>query len=205
MADRSTRRSWAVGIAGVVLAATAPKALASFHEWRISEVFSNASGTVQFIEFQHPPTVDDDERFLQGVSFSETAFGNNFSFPSNLPSTPTANAHSLVATPGYAALGGGVPTADYILPGNNWFSPAGDTLNYFFGIYDNLTFTNAQLPKDGSNSLNRTSFGVNSFASLSASPTNFAGTTGTVPEPTALAPAAAVALAALRRRRVRLR
>jgi serralysin len=195
-------RSWtfAIVLAWIGLVVAVKPAPASFHEWRISEVYSNASGSVQFIEFVQPSFMIDDERFLSGLPLASSS--SNFTFPGNLPSAPPANSHFLVATPGYAALSG-VPAPDYTLATNNFFSPsAGDTLTYAFGT-DSLSFTSSQLPTNGSLSLNRASYGSATLVSLPNSPTNFAGVTGTVPEPGTLSLLTAGALGFCRRRRRR--
>ena len=178
-------------------------AQATFHLWRIDEVYSNASGTVQFIELQQPSFEFDDERFLtEAGTITDSTLGNTFTFPSDLPSTPAANSHFLVATPGYAALSG-VPAPDYILPTNNFFSTSGDTITYA-GFVDSLTFTSSQLPLDGLNSLDR-AYGETTFTTAAASPTNFAGQTGAIaaPEPAflgLLVSGASISLIGLRRR-----
>jgi serralysin len=155
----------------------------SYHEWRISEIYSNASGSVQFIEFLQPAEEFDDERFLSGQTLTDSALGHSFSFSTNLPLEPPASSRFLVATPGYAALAR-VPQADYVLPANNFFSTAGDTLT-FASFVDQATFTGAQLPTNGVNSLNR-DYGVSAFTTARNSPTNFFGQTGSVvPEPSA--------------------
>jgi len=185
-------------VAGVLVGLWALPARASFHEWRVSEVYSNAGGTVQFIEFLQPSSEFDDDRFLAAQTLTESALGHSFSFASNLPSTPGANSHFLVATPGYAALAG-VPQADYVLPANNFFSTAGDTIT-FASFVDTATFTGAQLPTNGVNSLNR-DYGVSAFTVARNSPTNFAGQTGSVvPEPSAAALALLGLVPLLRRR-----
>ena len=189
------------GLFALILVLASSPARATFHEWRMDEVYSNASGSVQFIEFVEASVVTDDERFVGGQPLTDSALTHTYNFSGNLPSAPAANQHFLVATPGYAALGG-VPTADYVLPANNFFSIAGDTLTYAFGV-DSLAFTSAQLPTNGSLSLNRTSYGSSTYSSLTNSPTNFAGVTGTVvlPEPTSLALLGVGALSILRRRK----
>ncbi|HZL34134.1 MAG TPA: PEP-CTERM sorting domain-containing protein [Tepidisphaeraceae bacterium] len=154
-------------------------ARATFHEWRIDELYSNASGTVQFIELQQPSFEFDDERFVGSQILAESALGHSFTFPSNLPGVPVADQNFLVATPGFASLPG-APTPDYVLPSNNWFSTAGDTLNYASGI-DTLSFTGSQLPTDGINSINR-AWGTTPLITGRETPTNFAG----VPEPATL-------------------
>jgi len=102
---------------------------------------------------------------------------------SNLPAADTTNRDFIIATPGYAALPG-VPAADFALPTNNFFNPAGDTLNYIFGT-DSFTF--ASVPTDGVNSLHRDIFAIPSSSIGTNNPTDFAGVTGAVPEPSSFA------------------
>ena len=192
-------RNWARAAvaAGVWVAAIAPAARASFHEWKISEAYSNASGTVQFIEFLQSPSPSDDERFIGGQSLTESALGHSFIFPSGLESEPSGGSRFLVGTPGYAALTG-VPPPDYVLPQNNFFRISGDTINFAF--VDQITFTDAQLPKNGVDSLNR-AYGAATFTTARNSPTNFAGQSGSiVPEPAAAGLIGFAALWVLRRR-----
>src|SRR6185295_10359239 len=75
---------------------------ASFHEWKFDEVFSNASGTIQFIEM-----LDgfDGENFVGGFQLKSNS--NTFTVPSNLPNGPTATHHMLFATAGFGSLPGG--------------------------------------------------------------------------------------------------
>jgi len=141
-------------------------ARASFHLWQIDEVYSDATGTVQFIELT---VTSDGENFLSGHTL--TSAGHTFTFPSNLPAK-TANHHLLLATPGYIAQPG-LPAPDYNLGVNNFFATGGDTLNYA-GV-NTLTFTAGQLPLDGTNSLNR-AFNpptATTFTVAPMSPTNF--------------------------------
>ncbi len=150
-------------------------ALAIFHLWDISEIFSNADGTVQYIELftannGQQFTVDATIRATQGVS------SNDFVFPGNTPA-PTAGHHLLLATVAFASLPGAV-TPNFILADGFLFRP--DGLVDFMGAnrmgYDCL-------PTDGSLSLHcdanngvqctATSIGVNS-------PTNYAGAIGSI-------------------------
>jgi hypothetical protein len=154
------------------LAAISP-ARASFHLWQIVEVYSDATGTVQFIELS---VNSDGENFLSGRTL--TSAGHTFTFGANV-SARTANHHLLLATPGYIAQSG-VPAADFNLGVNNFFDVTGDTLNYA-GV-NSLTFTAGQLPVDGVNSLNR-AFNpatATTFTIAPMSPMNF-GTTPTEP------------------------
>jgi hypothetical protein len=172
---------------------------ATFHEWRITEVYSDATGAVQFIEFQQPAFTVDDERFVGGQTLKDSALGHTFTFATHLPSEPQPSSHFLVATPGYAALSR-VPAPDYVLPANNFFSTAGDTLT-FATFVDQLQFTGAQFPTNGTSSLNR-DYGATTLTTARNSPTNFAGQSGSVvPEPAAAGLLACGAIPALRRRR----
>jgi hypothetical protein len=147
--------------------ASLSSAYATFHLWQIDEVYSDATGTVQFVEL----TVNEDgENFLSGHTLTSAA--HTFTFSSNVAAN-TANRHLLLATPGYIALPG-VPAADYNLGVNNFFDVTGDTLNYA-GV-NTLTFTAGQLPLDGMNSLNR-AFNPptpTTFTVAAKSPMNFA-------------------------------
>lgn len=161
------RIQWFVlGLIGLCL--TSP-ASAAFHLWKISEIYSNADGTVQFIELVD--TADFDS-FLAGHTITSTnaagSITNSYTFPTNLPSTATANKRFLIGTAGVATAPGGV-TPDYIVP-NNFLFPAGGTIN--FAAVD--IFTHGPLPTDGTRSLNRDG------TIKTNSPTNFAGVTGSI-------------------------
>jgi serralysin len=142
----------------------------SFHLYDITEIFSNADGSVQFIELR--VGASNGESFWNGKTITVTQGSNThtFTFPSDLPSTQTANTSVLLATQGFANLG--VVTPNFIIPAGFLFSGNG-TVD-FAGV-DNLTYS--ALPTDGSTSFIRGgTTGVNS-------PTNFAGQTGTVNVP----------------------
>jgi serralysin len=158
------------GLAALLLVA-ADSARASFHLWKFDEAFSNADGSVQFIEMLDG---SDGEEFVGGKQLKSNA--NTITVPTNLPSASTANHHMLFATAGFGALPGGV-TPDYVIP-PHFFNPAGDTLNWAGGFDIKST---EQVPLDGIHSriLPGTGTAINS-------PTNFAGTSGSVnltPEP----------------------
>jgi hypothetical protein len=169
-----------------IVASVAAPVQATFHEWRITELYSNASGTVQFIELGLPSSGIDNESFVGGHTITDTALSHSFTFSSNTPTVPTNGAHLLIATPGYTLLSG-VPTADYVLPTNDFFSTSGDTINYSTGI-SVVTFPQPNLPTNGTNSLNFDPFGSSSPFIAVNSLTNLAGQTGSisVPEPSTL-------------------
>src|SRR5687768_12279315 len=138
----------------------------SFHFFHINEVFSNADGTVQFIEF----VGDSNGQHLWAGHEIITSHGgdeNTFDITKNLPSSSTNGKSVLVATQGFANLGFIKP--DYIVPNGFLFFPDG-TVN--FPGMDSLTY--AALPDNGT-------FSQNSGGTLETnSPKNFAGATGTM-------------------------
>ena len=136
----------------------------TFHLWKIDEIYSNADGTVQFIEFSN---ASNGEQFVDGVSITDTANGvtHTFTVQGNLPGAATANTHFLIATQGFANLG--IVTPDYIIPDGFVFT-GGGTIDY--AGYDTVLY--GALPADATHSITRA--GV----VATGSPTNFAGVTG---------------------------
>lgn len=140
----------------------------SYHRYRINEVYSDASGTIQFVELA--VGAFNGESFWAGVTLSSTRAGvtHRYTFPNNLPSQVTADTTVLVATQGFADLGIVVP--DFIVPAGFLFV-AGGSLD--FGGVDAITYP--VLPADGVHSVDRGGVvGV-------ASPKNFAGATDGLP------------------------
>ena len=141
-----------------------PVMLPDAHKWEISEIFSSADGSIQYIEWFNT----EDEEHLVTHETVTTASGGTFNFSHNLSTINTANRRMLIATAAFAALPG-APTPDYILPAN-FLDPAGDTIFYTGG--DQVGF--GALPTDGVTSINRNG---NPQAN---SPQNFAGETGSI-------------------------
>jgi serralysin len=164
-------------------------ARASFHYFQIREVYSNPSGTIQFIELTESIGADF-ENFWQGVTISSNT--KSFTFPANLPDTDTSNRSVLLATHEFSHLST-TPLVDFEIP-DNFLSPAGDTLN--FGFADIVTF--GAMPPNPLQSLNRSG---GSFVAATAEPTNFSGTSGIVPEPGVAAAIVGSILILARRRR----
>ncbi len=147
---------------------------ATVHLWQIQELYSNADGSVQFIELF---TAFNSQQFSLGVEFKSRADSvdfNSFIFPTNTPS-PTAGHHLLLATPGFAALPGAV-TPDFTLPLGPFFDVTATSTNLqIVDLFaENFTFNNASLPTDGVLSMNR------SLITATNSPTNFAGEVGSI-------------------------
>jgi len=146
-------------------------ASANFHLWQMNELYSNADGSVQFLELR---ALSSGQEFLRFHTL--TAGGNTFTFQSDLPGD-TSGRRMVIGTQGFAALG--VVTPDYVVP-NGFFPVGGGTINFaeFADVwsYGPIPSPPLSLNRDGSKATN--------------SPTNFAGQTGsittTAPPPTAL-------------------
>ena len=155
-------------------ATVASPAQAAFHLWGINEIYSNSSGTLQFIELQTP---FGGQQFVGGqtITVSSGAMSHAFTVPANLPGD-TTNHFFLIGTPGIQAAGG--PAPDYpMLPAGFLFT-GGGTINF----WGTNSAAYSALPLDGLMSRNWTTMTNN----LVNSPTNFAGATGIVngvPEP----------------------
>lgn len=164
-------------------------AQAAFHLWGINEVYTNSSGSLQFIEltdtFGGQPFTAGQQIQVSNVGNTLT---NTFTVPSNTPND-TFNHSLLFGTAGLQAAGG--PAPDFIIPNGFLFS-AGGSIS-FFG-FNSGAYT--ALPTDGS--LSRTWSGGNAVNS----PKNFAGQTGVVvvPEPVTLSLIAGSGIYLMRRR-----
>ncbi len=146
----------------------AATAHATFHTFRIDQLYSNADGSVQFIVLREASGLNGQNDFA-GLSLTATKGGvaKSFDFPSALPSN-TAGRRVLIATQGFVALGS--IFADYTVP-DRFLPTDGGTVN-FAGV-SSLTY--AALPIDGVNAL------FSSGATAPNAPTNFAGATTSVP------------------------
>ncbi len=150
-------------------------ALAGSHSWRVNELYSNASGTIQFIELKECCGLSQ-EIFI--ASEEVTSNSSFYTFQGNLTG-PTSNKTLLLATDGFAALPG-APTRDYTIPGN-FFSVDGDTIRYNpQGNYDTFSFGSGVLPTNGVDSIQITNFNTHTFVTGPNTPTNYAGQTGSV-------------------------
>jgi hypothetical protein len=176
----SNFRRFVVGAAALLAATmvTPSTARAPFHLWQIDQVYTNSTGTLQFIEL-HCPTSG--QNFVPGQQIQVTngTQTNTFTIPSGSSDLPgnTNGQELLFATAGVHAAGGPVP--DYIIP-NNFLFAAGGTINFFGSNSGSYT----ALPTNGT--LSRVWNGGNEVNTL----TNYAGQSGTitaaVPEPTSL-------------------
>ena len=152
---------WIAVLLGMTFASTAH---AGHHLWAITEAYSNASGSTQFVELFCPDANE------QGLGpFTLTSTTHTLNFTTNLPSTATANTWVLCATSNFSSLPGGI-TPDYIIPAN-FFPTGGGTLNYASGTN---VWNYGTVPTNGVDALQRNG------SSSPNSPHNFAGNSGSV-------------------------
>ncbi len=175
-------KSWICSIGATVLLLAASAAFATYHTFRIEQLYSNADGTVQFI-VMHEGSNANGENLWAGHAIASTRAGvtRTYPFPNDLPGgsmddygygyvnmpSPTANRRVLIATQGFAALNLVAP--DYVIP-NGFLATDGGTLNY--ADIDTLPYP--ALPTDGVHAIDRNGVAIPNLA------TNFAGQTGSV-------------------------
>jgi len=162
----------------MLLASLAPATWATFHTFKIEQMYSNADGSVQFI-VMHESENANGENLWAGHSLVAThgSASSSFTFPANLPGgsctytgctpAPTAGKRALIATQGFAALH--LVTPDFVVP-NGFLATTAGSLNYA-GV-DVVAY--AQLPADGTHAIDRSG---NSIANVA---TNFAGQSASV-------------------------
>jgi hypothetical protein len=139
---------------------------ATFHLWVISEIYSNASGTVQYIVLK---TAFGFQQFVNGYQITATSPAGDshvFSFSGDLPSDST-NHSFLIGTEGFASLG--IVAPDYVVPNGFLFLPAG-TLNY--ALVNTVVY--GALPTDGIHAID------SNGAVVATAPTNFSGARGAI-------------------------
>lgn len=176
----TTRSLTALGIC-FLFAVAAGSAHAKAHLWRISEIFSNADGTIQFIELNEC-CGSAGEILLTNASLTSNA--NTYQFPNDLAFFPgTAFGWLLIATADFAALPN-APTPDYIIP-DNFFDPAGDTVTYVGGA-DAAVLAPGALPTDGLHSFVR-DIETGVLTVEVNSPRNYPGDSGSVMPPAPVA------------------
>jgi len=163
----------------VVAGVLAPPAQAASHLWRVNELFSNADGTVQFIELKEccgGPS----ENGTGGKTVTSLTVPH--SIPLNNVAGNTANRHILLGTAAFAALPGAPPVDYTIVP--NFFAINGDTIRYAPAQnYDSWIFGAGALPTNGVNSIQKTNLATpheDTFIVVVNSPTNYAGQSGSV-------------------------
>jgi len=160
---------WTTVVVGSLTIASTGQA--AFHLWNISELYTNSTGTLQFIELS---TSAGGQQFVGSQQIHVIMTGgsptNTFTVPANLPSD-TTNKTFLIGTAGIQEFGG--PKPDYVMPNGFLFS-AGGTISFFGANSGGYT----ALPTDG---VMARVFGVGS--NVVNNPQNFAGQMGQVVVP----------------------
>jgi len=143
----------------------AQSAGASFHLVSISEIYSDASGNVQYVVLQANAG---GQQFLAGHKITATQGGttNSFTFPANLPGD-TAGRKFLIATQGFANLG--LVTPDYVVP-NGFLFLSNASVNYA-GV---SSVAYGSLPTDGIHAMDALG------NTVKTTPINFAGASAAI-------------------------
>ncbi len=184
MKKQATRnRIVAISSALACLVVSTDSARAGFHLWDVTEVYSNADGTLQFIEWF--TSAETEEQLGDRVVTTES---NTYTFPNDLPSPATNGRNFLMATAGFAALPG-APVPDFIMP-DGFIDATGDTLRLRTSpggmIWETFSFGAGELPTNGIDSLICAVHSGTACMSREVevnSPTNFAGDSGSVTPP----------------------
>src|SRR5437867_1544656 len=129
-----------IALIGCAAMVTAPSN-AAYHLWQIRELYSDSSGSLQFIEMF---SSDSSQQFVNSQQITVTSGGITHSFvlPNSSLSGSTANRALLFGTAGIHAAG--APTPDYTIPAGFLFA-GGGAIN-FFGANSGLY---SALPTDG--------------------------------------------------------
>ncbi len=162
---------------GLAMFFATDSAHATFHLWSVTELYSSADGSVQFIELSTTATL---ENALAGhvISCNGPQGTHTFTFPSNLSTTDTANKTFLIGTTNLAHIPGGV-TPDYVFTNTTPFLFINGSSAITVGIVGSLeppaVYTN--LPTDGSLSLNGSSSNLTAAVNT---PKNFNSQSNTI-------------------------
>src|SRR5947199_10311040 len=106
------RRPISCAVALLTVAVFAPRANAAFNLWNVNELYTNSSGTLQFIELQ---TSFSGNQFVGGeqIQVVSASVTHKFTVPSS-QSTDSANKFLLFGTAGLHSAGR--PTPDFLVP-----------------------------------------------------------------------------------------
>lgn len=175
MRNRGQGGGLAITLAALALAVagSATAAHAGAHSWRVSELFSNADGTIWFVElWEYAGGMS--EPGIGGANIVSIDTSNFIDIANNVAGD-TSNKFVLFGNAAFAALPGS-PPLDQEVPGNAFFSfAAGERLRYSFsGMTFDLVIPAGGLPTDGINSY-QLDVGV-----APNTPTNYADETGSV-------------------------
>lgn len=146
-------------------------AWAGGHTWKLNEIFSDSTGTIQFIELRESLGGPNEVAVAGHQVFTATPPTHSYTIPGPNVTPPTGFKTLLFATPAAAALPG-FPTPNYILPAAPFFSTVNDTVTATG--WGSFVYAAGGLPTDGVHSLGP--LGV--IACMT--PRNYAGATATL-------------------------
>ena len=170
MLRKSVRLGLLAAMVGLPLAAHA-----GHHQWTISELFTNADGTVQFVELKGTANGEGVLSPWSVATTGTTATSKNLA--PDLPSA-TQNRYLLLGTAGYAALAAlqGAPAPDRTLPDNFLEVLTADTVIYAgLGGAATRAYGAGGIPTNGVDSLD-----YEHDPNPTNTPTNYAQTTGSI-------------------------
>ena len=172
----------------LMVALAANVAIANVHLWHFEELYSNADGTLQFIEIdtasigqQVFKTGGNDSRFISKTAQGEVH--DTWFFPSDLASYTLINGHRkvLIGTSTLAAAANVTPDFSAapigFLP-TGFLLPEGGFIEFFSPIWGTIHDTSYPALLGGA-----LSYDVQSATHDTNSPTNFANVTGFIPPP----------------------
>src|SRR5262245_14467037 len=158
------------------LAFVAPSAHATFHAVNVSEVYTNANGSVQFVELQALTSLQTQMQHTRVVAYNADSTVTTLLFDFTTTINWSTNQHILLATAAFQDTAGFAP--DFVIPSGLSFPSGRACLNRDPGevgavvvdgvAYGSYTGANtgygtpaAALPTNGSYSLTRVVFGIN--------------------------------------------
>lgn len=149
-------------------------AWAGGHTWDINEVFTDSTGTIQFVEIRETGG-GANETAVNGHNITSTNPARSYLIPPPGRTPPTSFKTLLFATPAFVGLPG-APTPDYVFPAGSvpFINIVGAANTVSYTPFDAWTYGAGLLPTDGVHSLTR------SLTTPCNSPTNYAGQTGTI-------------------------
>ena len=174
---------WMIGILVTSTLVWNQTARADSHQWRFNELYSNANGTVQFIEMKECCGFTSEWNIAPKWILAVNA-NHQYTFTSDLTGD-TANKYLLLATQGFADLEG-LPTPDAIIP-DGFLPIGGDVLEYWlYGTIIRRLY--GPLPLDGISALQIGGYGPDNQGGTPDdvttvgvnSPTNYAGESGSI-------------------------
>jgi hypothetical protein len=128
-------------------------ATAAFHLWSVTEVYSSADGSVQFIALTGNANFQENLGTDHATITSTNSLGvNTFTFPTNLPSSTTGSRTMILGTANLASIPGGV-TPNYIIPPNFILPPVGGGDAAIIWVPLSAAYPFTSLPTDGDSAL----------------------------------------------------